>query len=554
MEQDDKERSMASQVSSRLPDAACLHLSHVEASGSAILMVARTIADQACCPVCQTPTAHVHSHYTRLVADLPWMGWAVKLELHTRRFFCLNLACTRQILTERLPSVVAPYARRTTRLADVLTLVAFALGGEAGKRLVTGMGLATSPDTLLRLIRAAPENEYPTPRILGVDDWRWKRGHTYGTILLDLERQIPIEVLPDREASSLASWLKEHPGVLIVSRDRGGTYAEGVRLGAPGTIQVADRFHLIKNLGDLLQPLLTRHLLTIRKQCQEKMSNDLNRQKEPEPLIKGPGQISPRLAARQKAREDERLARYEQVLALREHGFSFQAIGERLGIGQSTVQRWVKEGQFPKRKARDQSSQLDRFFPSIQQRRSQGCYNMVQLHQELRDKGYQGSYDGMRHILLRVFPKEKPWQRTPPLKEDQPVLFSLTAREATWLFLREPDKLTAKERRSLDHLCQFHEELQGAYQLTQQFTDMLRTRSGGKLDAWLTLVQASPLKEFHPCAKSLLKDLEAVEAGLISPWSNGQTEGQITRLKLIKRQGYGRAGFETLRKRVLHRA
>lgn len=546
---------MAGDVSScLLPDPTCLQLKHLEASSNKIIAIVATARPEAFCPLCDAPSDRVHSHYVRQVADLPWVGVSVKLELHTRRFFCFNLACERQIFTERLPSVVVPYARRTLRLADVLTLIAFALGGEAGSRLAEGMGLVTSPDTLLRLIRGTPENEYPTPRILGVDDWSWKRGHTYGTILLDLERQVPVEVLPDREASTLATWLKEHPGVLIVSRDRGGTYAEGVRLGAPGTIQVADRFHLVKNLGDLLQPLLTRHLLAVRKLSQEKMSNDLDRRKEPEPLIKGPGQISPRLAALQKARADERFARYEQVLALREQGFSFQAIGERLGMGPSTVQRWVATGCFPQRKTREQGSQLDRFLPYIQQRRSQGCYNMVQLHQELCDKGYQGSYDGMRHILLRVFPKEQPWQRTPPLKEQPPLLFSLTVREATWLFLREPDKLTAKEQRSLDQLCRLHEELQVAYQLTQQFTDMVRTRSGGKLDAWLASVKASHLKEFHPFAKSLLKDLEAVEAGLILPWSNGQTEGQITRLKLIKRQGYGRTGFETLRKRVLHRA
>ncbi|GHO72341.1 hypothetical protein KSD_01120 [Ktedonobacter sp. SOSP1-85] len=284
---------MTSKVVSLLPDPTCLLLSSVESPGNAILIVVRTIVDQACCPVCQTPTAHVHSHYTRQVADLPWMGWAVKLELHVRRFFCLNLACERQIFTERLSSVVAPYARRTIWLADVFTLVAFALGREAGKRLIAGMGLRSSPDTLLRLIQAAPEKEYPTPQILGVDDWSWKRGHTYGTILIDLERHLPIELLPDREAETLADWLWNHPGVLIVSRDRGGNYAEGVRKGALGAIQIADRFHLLNNLGDTVANLLTRHLLAVRRKPAANVSPEGNQQKKAGLPIKQPLKVTP---------------------------------------------------------------------------------------------------------------------------------------------------------------------------------------------------------------------------------------------------------------------
>ena len=186
------------------------------------------------------------------------MGCAVRLELHVRRFFCTNLECTRQIFTERLPSVVAPYARRTTRLTDVFTLIGFALGGEAGKRLVAGMGLAISPDSLLRLIRAQPEEQAPTPRVLGVDDFSFCKRKTYGTILIDLERRVPIDILPDREAATLAKWLKAHEGVEIMSRDRGGPYAEGARQGAPEARQVADRWHLLANLSEALKTFFVR--------------------------------------------------------------------------------------------------------------------------------------------------------------------------------------------------------------------------------------------------------------------------------------------------------
>lgn len=194
-----------------LPDPTCLHFHLLDASG--IAAVVTTTSKEAQCPPCYQRSVRLHSRYVRRVADLPWMSCAVHLELHVRRFFCCNQQCVRQIFTERLLSVVTPSVRRTTRLADVFILLGFALGGEAGKRLVAGMGLATSPDTLLRLIRAQPESQVSPPRVLGVDDFSFCKRKTYDTILLDLERRAPIEPLADREAGTLAKWLQEHPGV-----------------------------------------------------------------------------------------------------------------------------------------------------------------------------------------------------------------------------------------------------------------------------------------------------------------------------------------------------
>jgi transposase len=297
--------------------------------------------------------------------------------------------------------------------------------------------------------------------------------------------------------------------------------------------------------------LLARHLLSLRNHQRAKASQEVSQTERSGPPIKQPVKVTPKLATLRETREEERLARYELVIALREQGWSHQAIADRLGIGHSTIQRWLKEGRFPQRKAREQSSQLDPFLPYIQQRRAQGCSNMVQLHQELRGRGYQGSYEAMRHILLRVFPKEQKWQRIPSGKDEQPHL-ALSSREAMWLFLRRPEKLTAKECQSLEHLCQSHEEVALAYRLVQQFALMLRTRSGGQLDAWLDAVLATSLADLHSFARGIKSDIEAVEAGLILPWSNGMVEGQVNRLKLIKRQMYGRANFDLLRLRVLH--
>jgi transposase len=235
------------------PDSSCLHLVRLEADKQSILAVVATTSSEALCPLCQCRSESVHSRYVRCVADLPWAGWAVHLELHVRRFFCQNKACVRQIFTERLPSVVAPYARCTLRLCDLFTLIGFALGGEAGKRLVDGMGLETSPDRLLRLIREQQESQVPTPRVLGVDDFSFCRRRSYGAILIDLQRRVPIDLLPDREAETFKKWLLAHPGVEIISRDRGGSFAEGARQGAPQARQIADRWHVLANLSETMK-------------------------------------------------------------------------------------------------------------------------------------------------------------------------------------------------------------------------------------------------------------------------------------------------------------
>jgi transposase len=507
------------------------------------------------CPRCQVPASRLHSHYPRTLADLPWGHWSVRLGLAVRKLFCDNPHCGRRIFTERLPAVVAPWARKTARLCHRLTTITAARGGAAGARLSSTLGMPAARNTLLRLIRAAPLPPGPVPAVLGVDDWAYRKGHTYGTVLIDLERRRPLALLDGRDADTLAQWLQDHPGVQVVTRDRAGTYAEGARRGAPQAVQVADRFHLLQNLAEVLESVLSTQAAQLR--AAEPAESATGQEPSVRPA---PPQGDARAQLKAAERRDRRLAQYRQIWALHDEGWPKVKIARRLGLGYRIVSRYLKHERFPERQGRrdaGHSRLLDPWKPLLLERWNAGCRHSGRLFEELHGRGYRGSYATLARYTRRL--RQAPMRPARGRPARRPCLAPiverphrpLTPRKATWLVLRRAEERDAEEAERLQRLRLSPTEIAEAIGLAEEFIALVRTRAPERLDPWLVKAQASAMPTFRNFAKKLETDVEAVRAAVSLPWSNGPVEGQISRLKMLKRQMYGRANLDLLNRRFL---
>ncbi len=400
--------------------------------------------------------------------------------------------------------------------------------------------------TILRRLMALPDA--PVERVveLGIDDFAFRRGRKYGTILVDMVSHKVIDLLPDRTCATTAAWMARHPEIELVSRDRGGDYASAARESAPQAIQCADRFHLLKNLGEALEGFLAHYLAA---ECKRQTHITLA-EGVPVPVWRPKRAIrsSPQLEQLQQARREERLAHYEQVIALRKRGMSQQTIAERTGVSSSTISYWLAQGSFPERKPRAQGSHVDRYLPYLIQRWEDGCHTIAGLFRELEERGYKGSYASVRESIVRLLPAGR---------KNASDSFSKTAalatsRQAAFLFLRRLEKLTPEEQETLGTIRHLNAEVDLTYDLIQQFAQMLRTRTGEKLDAWLAKIADSQICELQGFVVGVERNKAAVVAGLTLPQNNGLVEGKVNKLKLLKRMGYGRAGFPLLHQCVLH--
>jgi transposase len=562
-----------------LPADLCL--AEVCLENEVLTLVLKSSQASAICPKCTHPSTRIRGRYTRTLADLPCQGRAVRVRLEVRRFVCSTRGCPRATFAERFPALTHAYARRTLRQADALTEVAFAVGGKAGAKLTKRLAMPTSRDTLLRLIRSTDVPTHKTPQVLGLDDFAWKKGDRYGTLLVDLQAHCPVEVLPDREADTVVRWLRAHRGVKIISRDRAGAYAEAATRGAPRARQVADRYHVLVNLRDALKGTLARTSGSLPEVTADRgepraSSQTATTTHQASRAPAATAQEDERAGAPQDQREASgarsltvveqrrqvsranRLSRYEQIIALHRQGLSQRAIARHLHVSRKVVQHSVRAGTFPERAPTGRrQSKLAPYMPYLRKRWEEGCHNGLQLARELQAQGFRGSASLVGKLVAdwrarlpgspeRVRGKKR--QAAPPAKR------RLSPRQASWLFVKDQAQLTADQRALIERICQTNADLHELYQLGQDFVLMVKQRRARRLDGWLARAHQSSSVELRGFASGIKRDYAAVKAALSLPWSQGQVEGQITRLKFLKRQMYGRAHFDLFRSRVLRRA
>ncbi|MFJ9590733.1 ISL3 family transposase [Streptomyces acidicola] len=504
----------------------------VTAAFGMVEVTARGRAADATCPDCGRFSNRVHDSYQRRLKDLPLAGQSVVIHLTVRRFICGMDNCPRRTFAEPFTQLTAPHARFTSRFGQVLERVGLALTGRAGARLASQLGLRVGRMTLLRRVMALPDPQPSTPRVLGVDDFAIRRGQTYSTVLTCGETHRVVDVLRTRDSRPLAVWLAAHPGVEIICRDRAGAYAEGARLGAPTAVQVADRFHLWQGLGRAVETCVAAH-----RACLDAPTRSTN--EEVDSSAAGSVRVGPDPDGRRAQRKKAAHALVHELLA---QGHSRRAIARQLGWGLNTVLRYARavHWQDTLRENRPRPTRLDPYKPYLERRFAAGCTSVTRLHRELLAENAPVTYQMVRAYIaaLRVAPPQA--QPPPP-----------TVRRVTGWLTRHPTDLSEDERAALKDVLARCPELDVAAQHVRDFGDTLTNRLGPRLPAWINAVDASQLPGLTGFALHMLRDLDAVTAGLTLHWSSGGTEGAVNRIKKIKRQLYGRAEFELLRKMIL---
>ncbi|EPT5620354.1 ISL3-like element ISEc38 family transposase, partial [Escherichia coli] len=458
-----------------------------------------------------------------------------------RHWYCRNPACSRKIFAESLAPFAGSHQQSSQALQNLQRQLGLIAGGEAGKRAATAVGLRCSADTLLRRVINTPETKQSGAPHVGIDEWAWHRGHRYGTLIVNLDTHRPLVLLPGRDQRTLATWFRKYPEIQVVSRDRSGVYATAAREGAPQARQVADRWHLLKNIGDAPERMMYRHIPLIRL-----VASELSPKKSPDPEPSVPAASLRHPERLKQQTRKKRHQRWTEVMALHNKGCSFREISRITGLSRVTVSRWVCSGTFPEMSTRPpKRGLLAPWREWLKEQRESGNYNASRIWREMVARGFTGSETIVRDAVAKW---RKGWN--PPVTTA--VRLPSVSRVSRWLM---PWRITRDEEnyasRFISLMCEKEPELKIAQQLALEFYRILKTQNKSQLSSWFTRVHESGSAEFRRVAAGMEADAAAICEAISSRWSNGVVEGHVNRLKMLKRQMYGRAGFELLRQRVM---
>ncbi len=409
------------------------------------------------------------------------------------------------------------------------------------------LGMPISDDTILRQLKrdaAVADRGDMEVRVVGIDDWSWRRATRYGTIMIDLERRSVIDILDDRSVDSAARWLRDHPSVEVVNRDRCGLYAQAVREGAPQARQVADRFHLVQNLRTAIEEQMN---LSGRASGRAVLSDDA---------------IVDAATHRRRARLAHRQSRqeiFDMLHALRNEGLSYSEIARRTGYERRSIAKWLKFKAPPDRRRAALNPTSPWYFKtSVEECWRDGNRCGRHLFHDVRKRGYTGSFSNLERLLgaWRRAEREQAADIPPSASGMEPVRDPETGHVispviAATLCIKPRGLLTERQAKKVDALKQGSEAFGVMRRLAMRFNAILRSKKSVALDAWIDDAIDSDLIPMMRFARVLRRDIDAVNNAIELPWSNGQAEGQINRLKTLKRAMYGRAGPELLRARML---
>ncbi|MBV2155067.1 ISL3 family transposase [Kitasatospora sp. SUK 42] len=512
-----------------------VELERLTAGPELVVMEVAACGPASCCPGCGSPGKRTHSTYWRTLAERPLAGRRLAIRLRVRRFFCDRSRCRRRTFVEQVRGLSERHVRSSIGLQQWLRAVAVELGGRAGERLCRKLSVAAGRTRLLGLLEA-PEVPERAPRVLGVDEFAFRKGRTYGTVLVDVETGRVVDVLPDRTSETFAAWLREHPGAEIICRDRATTYTRAIKEAAPEAIEVADRWHLLQNLSAAVEKTCHQHRSCLRKHAEQ--------EDPPEPpTIDLPLLQLPRTPIIERTRD-----RYADVHRLLDQKWTISAIARHLSLDRKTVRRF-KTTPLDEllASARDFGASrqvlIDPFKPYMNNRFTAGCTSAQQLFREIHERGYQGSVQVVRrHVAsLREGTAE-------PVRADIPS----PRRIASWI-TRPRETLTDQEQERLLDIRLACPDIARACDLARCFRDLMVNRRGSLLPGWIRQAEQDAPAPMRSFAGFLRQDLDAVTAGLTLEWSSGKVEGNVNRVKTLKRAIYGRASFRLLRIRILTR-